>query len=95
MRCFIHPDAGALSAPRQPNPLPLIQPPTQPGREQLRHLLIGSPEGVRQTIHTLQVLNYVEPLAWSQLIQIPSTGIVITPKQGEVMSYLIRYRLLS
>lgn len=93
MLFFINPDLGVLQEPRGLNPLRLANPQPQPEREPLRHILIGSADGVRQTIHTLHKLNYVEQHAWSKLIQVPTTGILITPEQGEVMSYLIRYRL--
>lgn len=77
------------------SPLLLAQPDAQPGRERLRHLVIGSPEGVRSTIHALHVLNYAEQSNWSKLIMIPESGILITPNQGEVFSYLLRYRQLG
>ncbi|MEO0984866.1 MAG: hypothetical protein AAFY20_04880 [Cyanobacteria bacterium J06639_14] len=76
-------------------PWRLADPIALPEREQLRHLIIGSPEGVRSTIHTLHVLNYAEQLRWSQLITIPTSGLMITPRQGEVMSFLIRHWQLS
>jgi hypothetical protein len=72
------------------SPLLLANPETQSGRERLRHLVIGSPEGVRATIHTLHVLNYAEQATWSQLMTIPQSGILITPEQGEVFSILRR-----
>ncbi|MBD2114283.1 MULTISPECIES: hypothetical protein [Cyanophyceae] len=74
------------------NPLLLANPNEQPERERLRHLVIGSPGGVRATIHQLHVLNYADQMTWSQLITIPPSGILITPAQGEVFSYLVRYR---
>ncbi len=74
------------------NSLWLVSPTTQPQREPLRHILIGSPEGVKQTIHTLYALNYCEPGLWSRLLTIPENGVLITPEQGAVMSYLIHYR---
>ena len=83
---FLH-ETGDLS------PLHLANP--SPRRERLRHLVIGSPDGVRSTIHTLHVLNYAEQMTWSQLIAIPESGILITPEQGEAFSYLIRHRQLS
>jgi hypothetical protein len=58
----------------------------------LRHILLGSRAGVRHTINRLHVLNYVEQRLWSQLIVVPETGIVMTPEEGEVMSYLIHWR---
>lgn len=67
-------------------------PASLPEREPLRHILLGSPAGVRQTINRLHVLHYVEQIHWSQLIVVPPSGLVITPEQGEVMSYLVRYR---
>jgi hypothetical protein len=53
---------------------------------------MGSPAGVRSAIHQLHVLRYAEQREWSQLLTIPPAGIVLTPNQGEVMSYLIRQR---
>jgi hypothetical protein len=53
---------------------------------------MGSPDGVRSTIHTLHVLHYAKQGTWSRLLQIPESGIVLTPEQGEVFSYLLRYR---
>lgn len=73
---------------------PLLLPslPIQRDRDPIRHILIGSPTSVRQTIHTLHVLHYVEQSFWSRLITVPETGILITPNQGEVISYLVRDR---
>ena len=74
------------------NPLLLANPVAQSGRERLRHLVIGSPEGVRATIHLLHVLTYAEQATWSQLVTIPESGILITPEQREVFSLLRRDR---
>ena len=76
-------------------PLLLANPETQLGRERLRHLVIGSTEGVQGAINHLHLLNYAERLEWSRLFTIPDSGILITPEQGEVFSYLLRYRQLS
>jgi hypothetical protein len=95
MLCVTRQDPWILQEPRDLNPLQLATPYPQPGRERLRHLVIGSPDGVRSTIHTLHVLNYAEQMTWSQLIAIPESGILITPEQGEAFSYLIRHRQLS
>jgi hypothetical protein len=70
-------------------------PAAQPGRERLRHLVIGSPEGVRGAINHLHLLRYAEQREWSRLVTIPESGILITPEQGEVFSYLLRYRQLG
>ncbi|MBD2113796.1 MULTISPECIES: hypothetical protein [Cyanophyceae] len=77
------------------SPLLLSNPSAQPGRERLRHLVLGSPEGVQGAINHLHLLNYAECLEWSRLFTIPASGILITPEQGEVFSYLLRYRQLS
>lgn len=89
------PDPSVLRAPRDLSPLVLTPPQPQPHREPLRHILLGSRDGVQQTIHQLHHLGYVEHLHWSQLLTIPPSGIVITPHQGEVMSYLVRMRMLD
>ncbi|MFE4108074.1 hypothetical protein [Almyronema epifaneia] len=68
-----------------------LTPPAAPGdREPLRHLLLGSAARVQQTIHLLHVLNYTEQFRWSRQIVVPESGLLLTPAQGEVMSYLIR-----
>jgi hypothetical protein len=95
MLCFTRQDLRVLQELGGLDPLRLANPYPQPGRERLRHLVIGSPDGVRSTIHTLHVLNYAEQMTWSQLIAIPESGILITPEQGEAFSYLIRHRQLS
>lgn len=59
--------------------------------EPLRHILLGTPGGVRQTIHLLHILRYAENALWSPLVPIPEDRLIITPRQGEVMSLLIRH----
>ena len=86
---------GSLEGSRYLSPLCLETPNTQPGRERLRHLVIGSPEGVRGAINHLHLLRYAEQREWSRLVMIPESGILITPEQGEVFSYLLRYRQLG
>ncbi|WP_242028145.1 hypothetical protein [Pseudanabaena sp. FACHB-2040] len=44
------------------SPLVLKYPHAQPGREPLRHILIGSPDGVQQAIHTPHILNHTDQL---------------------------------
>ncbi|MEO0409800.1 MAG: hypothetical protein AAF289_20860, partial [Cyanobacteria bacterium P01_A01_bin.135] len=60
----------------------------------LRHLLIGSPEGVRHAINRLHVLQYVEWKRWTPLIAIGDRGIHLTPAHGQVLSYLVQQRPL-
>ena len=58
-------------------------------KDRLRHILLGSPEEIRQAIHQLHVLNYVEPILWSPIMAV-GNRLVITPEQGEAMSLLRR-----
>jgi hypothetical protein len=92
MLCFTRQDPRFLQETRGLNPLHLTNPNPQPGRERLLHLVISSPEGVRATINLLHVLTYAEQSTWSQLVTIPESGVLITPKQGEVFSLLRRER---
>ncbi len=72
------------------SPLLLTNPQSQPERERLLHLVMGSPEGVRSVIHTLHVLQYAKQATWSQAMTIPKSGILMTPALGEVFSLLRR-----
>ncbi len=52
-------------------------------RQQLKHLLIGSPKVVNSTIHYLQLIGYAQVGDWSPLLPSPSNP-------DEVMSILVR-----
>ncbi len=93
MLCFTRQDPRVLQELGDLNPLRLANPSPRP--ERLRHLVIGSPEGVQGAINHLHLLNYAERLEWSRLFTIPDSGILITPEQGEVFSYLLRHRQLG
>jgi hypothetical protein len=67
---------------------------TFPKREPLRHLLIGSPQGVQQTIHRLHNLGYSEAGLWSSPLPLPDRELIITPYEGEVLGMLVRYLML-
>ncbi|MBE9113022.1 hypothetical protein IQ273_26920 [Nodosilinea sp. LEGE 07298] len=95
MLCFTRQDPRVFQKLGDLSPLRLVTPNSQPGRERLRHLVIGSPEGVRGAINYLHLLRYAEQREWSQLVAIPDSGIVITPAQGEVFSLLSRERSLD
>ncbi|MCG6138729.1 MAG: hypothetical protein MET45_29730 [Nostoc sp. LLA-1] len=60
---------------------------TEPNREPLKHLLIGSSKAVTGTIHYLKVIGYADVDDWSQLLP--------TGNPGEVMSILIRHILVK
>ncbi|MBD2072281.1 hypothetical protein H6F93_32950 [Leptolyngbya sp. FACHB-671] len=55
-----------------------------PDRDRLRVLIIGSRDGVIETIHDLYRRGFAEVSAWSPLLPAPSSG--------EVMSILTRDR---
>ena len=57
-----------------------------PQRERLQLLVIGSREGVTETIHNLHRRRFAEAGAWSPLLP--------APNPGEVMSILTRYRVI-
>ncbi len=67
---------------------------TGPDNERVRHIVIGSPAGVRETIHMLHVLNYSEQIHWTKLMAITERGITLRPELGKVFSYLDRQRSL-
>ncbi|TVQ06166.1 MAG: hypothetical protein EA368_17765 [Leptolyngbya sp. DLM2.Bin27] len=95
MLCFTRQDPWVLREPRDLNPLRLANSNLRPERERLRHLVIGSTEGVRGAINYLHLLQYAEQREWSQLVTIPDSGILITPEQGEVFSLLRRDRQID
>ena len=58
-------------------------PQTNPSRETVKILVIGSSTGVNNIIYTLYRLGFAEVSEWSSLQP--------TPNHGEVMSILIRH----
>ena len=76
-------------------PIVLSAPKPRPGREPLRHILLGSREGVDEAVQRLHVLKYAEQFEWSRAIAVPENGLLITPNQGEVLRYLVRWRVVS
>ena len=71
-------------------PLPMLsQTPSvgNPAREPLRHILLGSPAAIRQTIHLLHTLHYAETVLWSPILTIEQP-LIITPAKGEAISLL-------
>jgi hypothetical protein len=72
-----------------PNPeMPLpATPPSNPNRHPLKVLIVSSPQGVTNTIHTFYRLGYAEVSEWSK----PQP----TQNPGEVMSILSRRILID
>ncbi len=56
-------------------------------RRSLRHILLGHPEDVRQTIHLLHTLRYAETVLWSPIMTV-AEPLVIAPAPGEAISLL-------
>ncbi|MBE9063568.1 hypothetical protein IQ256_21655 [cf. Phormidesmis sp. LEGE 11477] len=54
----------------------------QPAREQVRHLLLGTPSGTQTTIQRLHQLGYAEPNDWSRPLP--------TGRPNEVMTILTK-----
>lgn len=65
-------------------PLPVADnlPPSSDECEQVRILVIGSPNGVRSIIRTLYILGFAQISDWSPLMSAPNSG--------DVMSILTR-----
>ncbi len=57
------------------------------GRRSLRHILLGHPNDVRQTIHLLHTLHYAETVLWSPIITIEEP-LIIAPAPDEAISLL-------
>ncbi len=70
-----------------PHPTPSRLPAGMAPGESVRHILIGKPDAIRQTIHLLHILHYTETILWSPVLTIEES-VVITPAQGEAMSLL-------
>lgn len=83
----LQPNALTLN-PTCPSPATPDSHETAPG-EAVRHILLGSPGAVRQTIHLLHSLRYSETGLWSPVLKVEET-LAIVPRPGEAMSLLRR-----
>ncbi len=63
----LHPAAlpSALYTSLLLHPLPHLVPVGSAPGESIRHILLGKPEAIRQTIHLLHTLHYTETILWS------------------------------
>ncbi|MEH2134328.1 MAG: hypothetical protein V7K86_27690 [Nostoc sp.] len=57
----------------------------QVSREKIKHILVGSPNVVKKTIHILHIIGYAEVGSWSKPVIAGSLG-----ESGDVVSVLIR-----
>ena len=80
-----------LALPVEISPLPQLAPVGTAPRESVRHILLGSPDAIRQTIHLLHTLHYIETILWSPVLSI-TEPMIITPAQAEAIS-LVRKQL--
>ena len=56
----------------------------------IRHILLGRAGDIRQTIHLLHNLRYVETGQWSPLIEVPEQRLILRPGPDEMISMLVR-----
>lgn len=87
---FLEAEPSSLSVPM---PVPMLEPNemARDDREPIRHLLIGSPEMVRLTIHQLHNLRYAEAGLWSPAIALSGNQLTLMLNPNEVMRVLVRY----
>ena len=77
----------------QATPAAVNDPSTRGARQRcLRHYLVGSQEDTQHVIDRLYLLDYLDRLDWSHVIEIPENGIVIRPDPGDVLRYTERDR---
>ena len=74
-------------APTQPATAQLLPPHPNHERSFIRHILLGHPEAVQQTIHLLHTLHYTETVLWSPAIA-TQQPLIIAPMPSEVVSLL-------
>ena len=60
---------------------------SQPHKKFIRHILLGEPDAIRQTIHLLHTLRYTETILWTPILDIEEP-LMITPAQSEAISLL-------
>ncbi|MEO0539443.1 MAG: hypothetical protein AAFZ80_01115 [Cyanobacteria bacterium P01_A01_bin.105] len=63
---------------------------TLPDGDTIRHILIGHPSNIRQTIHLLHNLHYVEVSQWSPLVEPVEPRLVLPLSDAEQISLLTR-----
>ncbi|ESA39057.1 hypothetical protein N836_29325 [Leptolyngbya sp. Heron Island J] len=77
-------------APEVPPGLPADFSSSLPTGGSIRHILLGHPSHIRQTIHLLHNLRYTETSQWSPLIEVPENRLILRPLPDEVISMLVR-----
>ncbi|MGF1514764.1 MAG: hypothetical protein ACFB5Z_13870 [Elainellaceae cyanobacterium] len=69
--------------------------PPAPGGEVVRHIIIGSPPAIRETIHLMHINRYaVEQSLWTGPVAIGPDGVRLSQREGQALAYLMRIRSL-
>ncbi|MGF1516161.1 MAG: hypothetical protein ACFB5Z_21025 [Elainellaceae cyanobacterium] len=89
------PEAAPDALATESTPVRLTAPDPGPSGEVVRHILIGSPEAVRETIYRLHIKRYVEQAMWTGPVKIGPSGVQITHEEGQILYYLMRLRSLD
>ncbi|MBE9070582.1 hypothetical protein IQ260_28480 [Leptolyngbya cf. ectocarpi LEGE 11479] len=77
-------------APQVPPDLPANFSSSLPPSSAIRHILLGHPSHIHQTIHLLHNLRYVETSQWSPLIEVPEHRLILRPEPDDMISMLVR-----
>ncbi len=89
---FIYPDQPLD---REAALLRLDETPPAPDGEVVRHIIIGSPPALRETIHLMHINRYaVEQSLWTGPVDIRDDGVRLSRREGQALAYLMRIRSL-
>ncbi|MGB3294125.1 MAG: hypothetical protein WBB01_14150 [Phormidesmis sp.] len=77
----LQPDSSALQIAPQRDSSGL------PSKDHIRHILLGSPGAIRQTIHLLHTLRYAETALWTPVVTLDEP-LTLPSMPGEAMSLL-------
>lgn len=89
---FLYPELPPNS---EAAPTLLTTPDPGPEGEFVRHILVGSPEAVRETIYVLHQRRYVEQALWTGPLAVGPHGVRLSRREGEAIAYLMRLRSLD
>ena len=84
---FLNTSTVSPSSPIELEALPQFLPVGNAPGKYIRHILLGEPDAVRQTIYRLHALRYTETTLWSPVLQIQEP-LTIEPVTGEAISLL-------
>ena len=97
LHCLTFLDVLSWALPPSPDTAPPVSPSllanfysSLPLGGTIRHILLGHPSHIRQTIHLLHNLRYVETSQWRPLIEVPDNRLILRPETDDVISMLVR-----